>query len=118
MAATVRLRFRDDLPDHLEERLINRCGFRVYARKRYEYLIVEKVPPYTCFEALVNGELPEHIQLALRKRMNNVISLYVDPDANEMEIRGRLERIAQTLPTFQRKFVRQWIDDNVGKYGE
>jgi hypothetical protein len=116
LAVKAKLRFPGDLPWDKEYKLINEGGFVVFARKRNEWLILEKQvkkqPPKT-FEVLMNGKLPEDIQLSLRRRCNSVVSLYADPDAHVKAIRNRIENIAATLPKHQAKFLTEWMMENL-----
>lgn len=114
MPVRARLKFPDPLPWSKESRLVNEGGFIIQARKRGEYLIVEKLakpatPPK--FEMLVNGELPEDVQLMLRRRCNGILMMF--SDSTDVELRGRYDRVASTLPAHQAAFVRKWALENL-----
>lgn len=112
-----RLKFKPDIPWDREYKLVNEAGFRIYARKRGDFVIFEKdVPKFTpqhTLELLTDGQLPEHIQLALRKRCNAVVALYLSPEENVEAIKARLENIATTLPPHQMRFIKMWIQNNL-----
>lgn len=117
MALKARLRYPSDLPWDMEYKLINQGGFRVFSRDKINNWVIfekdiETVPSHN-FEVLINGELPEDVQLGLRRRCNSVVSLYLEPEAHIEKIRTRLNNIAATLPKHRKKFVLLWIQNNV-----
>lgn len=115
MAIKAKLRFRGDMPWALEHKLITRYGFRVFARSKTEWLIVEKIKTNFKPEVLVNGELAEDIQATLIKRCNTIINHFAKPDEQEYVIRVRIANMAATLPPLQRKFVNEWVIRNIGE---
>lgn len=117
MATKAKMKFRGDIPHWLEHKLVNKYGFRVFSRLHNEYLIVEKLKSSFQPEVLVNGELPNEIQLNLIKRCNTIMGHFNDPIANAYLIRLRIGNVANTLPPIQKKFVHEWLERNVEKEG-
>jgi transposase-like protein len=121
-ATKARIKFRGDLPWPLEQKLCQKYGFRVYSRmtnttnESDRWIIMEKLkrPPRT-LEVLVNGELPEDVQNTLISRCNRVVNCFLDPDAHKKNVIFRLQNIANTLPPQQKKFIEQWISNNLGE---
>ncbi len=124
MALKARIKFGPGMNWMTEYKLIHTGKFRVHARKRGEFLILEKELPKTLkpyepvtsqqgFEFLINGELPEEIQNNLRSRCNGVVCMFEDPAQHLPEIEARLKNISSCLPHHQRKFVNKWAIDNL-----
>lgn len=108
-----RIKFRDVISWDLEHRMCTRFGFRIHGRKKDDYLILEKEFRQHPSEVLVNGELPQDVQNMLIKRCNVIVGHFLDPDAHVFTIRTRLHNIAQTLPPLQRKFINDWMENNL-----
>lgn len=113
MAVKAKLKFPSRMSWELEHKLITKFKFRVYSRNQ-EWMIVEKMASPWLPEVLVNGELPEDVQNTLNKRCNVVVGHFQDPDAHQAIIKTRLNNIAGTLPPLQRKFIHDWIYNNMG----
>jgi hypothetical protein len=115
VAIKAKLKLHGSIPWSLEHKLISGGGFRVFARRPNEWVILEKTKSPFKPEILINGELPEDVQQILITRCNRIVNMFMDPEAHKFVIRTRLENIARTLPPQQKKFVKTWIDNNVGE---
>lgn len=118
MSIKAKLQFTNGMSWNQEYKLIHEGGFRVVSRSRVtDILIMEKetpkAPSSTQFEMLVNGELPQTIQMDLRRQCNRVICMYSKPHDHIPAIKTRLNNIAATKPKHQQKFIQIWIQNNI-----
>ncbi len=116
MAIKAKIKFNANIPFPLEQKLMNKFGFRIAQRAGREWFIVEKIRSGIQgkhLEVLVNGELPEEIQNNLRKRCNTIVNHFNDPDAHKDVIENRLKVVASLLPPRQKQFILDWIKNNV-----
>jgi hypothetical protein len=118
MKVKAKIKFRGDLPWKMESLLVNKFGFYVYSRKKIgdeNWVILEKREQPKKFEVLVQGELPDHTKEELEERCRKIVNLWLDPDAHKDVIRTRVNNMAATLPPHQRKFVHDWVADNLSE---
>lgn len=113
MAVTAKIKFRGDMPWHLESMLINKLGFRVFSRYNRDWIILEKVKSTFKPEVLINGELPEDVQTMLIKRCNTIVNQFDEPELHLDTLRTRLHNMSQTLPVLQSKYVKEWAERNL-----
>lgn len=129
-----KLKYPNSLPLAQEIKLVHEGGFYVWARQKGPegWVIFAKdwgrpslkkmeppsppageTPPSRNFEVLVNGELEDSVKDVLNRQIKNIVALYLDPDAYQLQIRRRLERVCGTLPKHQAKYVAAWMRDNL-----
>ena len=131
MALKAKLKFKDSLPYETEKALFARFGFRIYARKMHEYLIVEKEkgarvqPRFTIIDGgkeptigrkvivKPNPNLSAETVASLMKRIHVICGMSKNVKNGEFVIRTRLNNICQTLPHDEAAFISEWMDENL-----
>lgn len=126
MAVKFKLKYPSSIPWQQEYQLVHDGGFYVFSRVKgpdgwvifakdtEKRLAPPPEPPQSRnFEVLVNGELEDCVKDVLNRQIKNIVALYLDPDAYQLQIRRRLERVCATLPKHQAKYVKAWMRENL-----
>lgn len=132
MAVRAKLKYGPGLRWDQEYKLIHNGGFYIWSRQKgpdgwvifakdvgqkpiEELENTKDITPHhiPSFDVLVGGQLADDIKDKLNKQIRGVCDIYLDLDANQLQIRRRLERIAATLPKYQAKYVEDWVNQNL-----
>jgi hypothetical protein len=109
----VRVRFNADIPFHLENKLINKHGFSVIARKHREWVMLEKPIAPQFKNPLDASTLSEHFQTQCIKDCNRIVNWYgPNPEQATTAIRIRLDSLASSRPSLERQFILEWMERN------
>lgn len=105
-SVTRKLKLKGDLPFSHEMLLMNKYGYKLFARKNSEWVIYER-PNHPI--AISFAGLADDVVTDLTRRCNRIASSFQEPELHKAQIRMRLNNMARTLPTKQRAWVMDWI---------
>lgn len=124
------IKFRSDLPHHLEDRFVHKWGYAVKQRVWKDFVSFHKSyisdkDKTTSMTSLVvvpadsnvtplfsHGALTQFQKAALERRCDNIVNFFPDPYNSIMPIRTRLHNISQAMTSNERQFVLEYMDEN------
>lgn len=107
------------LPNKLSLRqmymLQNEAGYTIVAEDKDS---IELTRPFDFVHKSNQRYVPEISEAAknqLRARLNNIVNIYADPDANQLSIMTRIKNMQKTLTSLECDFVDEWVERNINE---
>lgn len=106
------LKFKHNMPFHLESKLCNRYGYAVDQRIVGQFVTFKYSPKPTTNVVQLPQPLLQTRQTELLRRCDNIVEFFADPYNSQRAVRTRLHNMSQTLTSAEKQFVLEYMDDN------
>lgn len=110
MQQRVKLKFKDNLPLHLEHLLVSKYGFEINARLHGVYIIMSRPHPKAKLKDGDQTGLTEEEQGKWVAKIEDIADKYIDHDLHRTSLRARLYNLAQGQPERDREFILKYMN--------